>query len=340
MGLSSSRPGPNSGAPFAQGEARRKDIALPHAVSGLRRETDKRAGRLSYYVAGEGPPLLLVHSVNAAASVYEVRPIYEKMKAHRRVFAVDLPGFGFSERSDRDYTPKLYVAAILDMLDVIAADTGTVKPVDAVALSLSCEFLAQAAVEAPDRFQSLTFITPTGFDRRSLRSTQSAGGSREIKALSTFLRIPYLNQGLFDLLVTRPSIRFFLEKTFGSKAIDEGLARYDYLSTHQPGARFAPFAFVSGKLFSTNIKSVYEKLFVPIFMPHGTRGDFQDFSGVTWLTRRPNWHVVPLPTGALPQFEIPDEFNEQLTEFLKSAGADQSDQSGQAAQSSPSSPVS
>src|SRR3954453_19995098 len=99
---------------------------LPPAVSGERREAKGRAGRLSYYVAGEGAPLLLVHSINAAASAYEVRPIYEAMNTTRRAYAVDLPGFGFSDRSDRE----LYVAAIRDMLDVIAADAGP-GPVDA-----------------------------------------------------------------------------------------------------------------------------------------------------------------------------------------------------------------
>jgi hypothetical protein len=35
--------------------------------------------------------------------------------------------------------------------------------------------------------------------------------------------LPVLNQALYDLLVSRPSMRFFLEKTWGSKYIDEGL---------------------------------------------------------------------------------------------------------------------
>jgi hypothetical protein len=49
---------------------------LPVALRGERFEFDSRAGRLSAYLAGEGPPLLLVHSVNAAASAAEVRPLH------------------------------------------------------------------------------------------------------------------------------------------------------------------------------------------------------------------------------------------------------------------------
>jgi hypothetical protein len=66
--------------------------ALPAAVSGERFEFASRAGRLSAYVAGEGPPLLLLHSVNAAASAAEVRPLHEHYRATRTVFSLDLPG--------------------------------------------------------------------------------------------------------------------------------------------------------------------------------------------------------------------------------------------------------
>ena len=62
---------------------------LPAALPAARRlEIDGRSGRLSYYMAGEGDPLLLLHSINAAASAYEVRPAFEHaMRSHRCVRA-------------------------------------------------------------------------------------------------------------------------------------------------------------------------------------------------------------------------------------------------------------
>jgi pimeloyl-ACP methyl ester carboxylesterase len=45
--------------------------------------------------------MLLIHSVNAAGSVAEMRPVYAHYGASRTVYATDLPGFGFSDRSDR-----------------------------------------------------------------------------------------------------------------------------------------------------------------------------------------------------------------------------------------------
>lgn len=294
---------------------------LPPALDAPRREIGGYAGRLSYYVAGTGPPLLLVHSINAAASAYEVRPIFERMVATNRVYAVDLPGFGFSDRSKREYTPRLYTDAIHEMLDVIAKDGRAKEPIDALAISLGSEFLARAAVEAPERFRSLTLVTPTGFQKGAENLRGGPGETREVPGLYRFFTFPLWSQGIYDLLVSKPSIRYFLRKTFGSDNYDEGLAAYDYMTSHQPGAKNAPYAFVSGRLFSKDIRTIYERLTLPVWMPHGTKGDFGDFSEAGWTGMRPNWRVQPFDTGALPHFERPAEFMLSFERFLAHVNA-------------------
>lgn len=288
---------------------------LPHALAGERRELDARAGRVSCYVAGSGPPLLLVHSINAAASAYEVKPIFEHALRRHRVFAPDLPGFGFSDRSPREYSVQLYVNALLDVVDAIEVESGE-EPVDALALSLSSEFLARAALERVGRLRCLAFVTPTGFSRGSSRPGAGPGETREVPGLHRFLTFALWSRALYDLLVSRRSIRYFLERTWGSREIDELMVEYDYLTSHQPGARHAPYAFVSGRLFSRNIRVVYERLATPVWLAHGTRGDFLDFSEVDWVLARPNWTVQSFATGALPHFERPGEFLSAFDRFL------------------------
>ena len=109
------------------------EFPLPAPLDAERHEVTGEAGRLAYYVSGDGAPLLLIHSINAAASAYEVHTVFERMRASRRVYAVDLPGFGGSDRHARNYCVGLYVQAIHDMLDVIGAEQGD-RPVDALAL--------------------------------------------------------------------------------------------------------------------------------------------------------------------------------------------------------------
>ena len=98
-------------------------------------------------------------------------------------------------------------------------------------------------------------------------------------------------------------MRFFLEKTFGSKNIDEGLFAYDQASAHQPGARHVVWSFLSGYLFADDATRVYKALTLPIWTIHGRKGDFVDFSKEAEVAGKPNWHFDEFDTGAMPQFE-------------------------------------
>lgn len=282
------------------------------ALDAERVEFSGRAGRQSYYVAGTGKPLLLLHSINAAACAFEMRPIFEYYRTTRKVFAPDLPGFGFSDRSDRDYCVRLYTDAVLDMLDQIDDDT----PIDAVALSLSSEFLARAANESSMQFRSLGFITPTGFNKGADQLRAPEGATREVKWLYKALSVPLWRRKLFQLLVKPSVIRYFLKRTSGSEYFDTALASYCHTSAHQPGAEFAPLAFLSARLFSKDIRRVYEQLSMPVWLPHATRGDFKDFSQADWARDRDNWTVQAIEGGALPHFETPDTFFAAADQFF------------------------
>jgi len=289
---------------------------LPPAVSGERVEFASSAGRLSAYVAGHGPPLLLVHSINAAASAAEMRPLHEHYRATRTVWSVDLPGYGFSERSDRDYTPRLMTDAVLAVTEQMRSRCGP-TPIDALALSLSCEYLARAAAEAPDRIRSVALVSPTGF--RGLRPWRGAAGSTRGKPwLHKALRGPGgVWGGAVFRALTRPGvIRYFLTRTWGSPQIDETLWAYDTLAARATGAEHAPLHFLSANLFSADIHSVYERLAMPVWMTHGVRGDFTDYRGKAIVEGRPNWRFDVFPTGALPYFEAPDDFRDAFDRFL------------------------
>lgn len=288
-------------------------MMLPAALSGERREIATPAGRITYYHAGHGRPLLLIHSINAAASAYEMRPLYEHYRNTRHVYALDLPGFGFSERSARSYTPRLYVDAIVAMLDQIRRDSGA-DEVDALALSLGSEFLARAASEHPKRFDTVALVAPTGAGKNDkwYGAPGSVRGNQVAKTVFSALGRPF-----YDALTSRASMRYFLAKTFGSDAaVDEGLLEYGYLSAHQPGAQRAPFAFVSGMLFSADISRIYESLEMPVFAAHGVRGDFTDYGRLPVLAARGNWTVAEFATGAMPYFEMPEQFIAAYDAFL------------------------
>lgn len=292
--------------------------APPPALAGLRGEmTVPSAGLLSWYQDGPARPgtqrpLLLVHSVNAAGSAYEVKPLYDHFRASRPVYALDLPGFGLSERSRRPYAPRLMTDAVHALVAEIRRAHGDL-PVDAIALSLGCEFLARAAAETPGAYRSLGLVSPTGLNDVELRAG-APGSDLGMPRLYAAMAGPRVGRWLFSQLTRRSVIAYFLRRTWGAPGIDGGLLEYDYAVTRGPGAEHAPLRFLCGFLFSGDSGTVYRAVRAPVWVAHGVRGDFVRYQGLARLRAEQGWTVEVLPTGALPHFEM-------LPQFLSRYGA-------------------
>jgi pimeloyl-ACP methyl ester carboxylesterase len=289
---------------------------LEPAVNGERITFESDGRTLSVYVSGSGAPLLLIHSVNAAASAAEVRPLHDHFQRSHTVYSIDLPGFGWSDRSDRAYTPRVMTDALHAVVALIRQRTGD-QAIDALAVSLSSEFLARAATEAPEHFRTVALVSPTGLAARDNRRGPP-GSTLAMPWLLGALRGPGWGRWLFKGL-TRPGvIRFFLNKTWGSTHIDEALWRYAVATAQQAGAEHAPLQFISGGLFSRDIQNIYESLKTPTWMSHGVRGDFTDYEQKTLVASKPNWHISAFETGAMPYFELTQLFCEHYQDFLNS----------------------
>ena len=304
---------------------------LPVVLSGERLIVeDEKAGRINLFADGPARvtkagaenrrPVLLVHSINASASAHEVKPIFDALKGERPTYALDLPGFGLSERSDRDYVQPLMVEGILAAARTISKRHGG-SSVDALAVSLSCEFMAKAALEAPDLIRSLALVSPTGFARNASRKGRAEDDCGRPGVLR-FLKRPKIGKILFRLLSSAPSIRFFLRKTWGGKEIDEDMFETSCAMAKHPNAHRAPFYFLSGYLFSANIGPAYEALQQPVWMSHGTRGDFTDYSCTGPIEGHSNWQISVFEAGALPYFEIGQHFIAQYRAFLATQAAE------------------
>lgn len=272
-----------------------RDQPLPHALQAERRVAQfPTPGKLSYYAdeRGNGRPLLLLHSINAAPSAKEIQPLFEHYRTQRPVYAIDLPGFGFSDRSSRAYTIDLYTGVIRQF---IATEIG--QPADVIALSLTSEFVARAAVEGDSTlFHSITMISPTGF----MPTQVNIPGW-----LYNVFAFPLLSQPLYDLLTLKSVIRYYLNRNFVGDAA-ETLVDYAYATSHQPGARHAPLYFVSGQLFTPDIRAtIYDKLNVPtlVLYDKDPNVSLEALPGFV-ATHDHYWHATRIvPSLGLPHWE-------------------------------------
>ena len=275
--------------------------------------TTASGGELSYYAdaGGEGRPLLLLHSMNAAPSAFEMRPLFDHFKGRRPVFAPDLPGFGFSERSDRAYSPELYAASIREFIDAVIG-----SPVDAVAMSTTSEFLARAALDAPERFASLALLSPTGLGEREPPS--EAVGER----LQRVFSLPLLGSALYKALTCRASIRYFLNLNFADAAPAE-MIDYAYATSHQPGARYAPFRFLSMQLFTRDApRRLYGNLAVPTLVLYDNDPNVGFEKLPELLASNPHLKAERIaPTLGLPHWEEPEQTVSALETFWEALSA-------------------
>ena len=259
-----------------------------------------------YDIEAEGRPLLFVHSINAAPSAIDLKPLFQHFRSYRSVYAPDLPGFGRSTRHVGMMTASEFAKNISSIIDQISPS----EPPDVIALSLGCEFVARAVVECGATVRSLTLISPTGFSRRQPPPLQAQKRLRRLFDFAGFGR------GAFKLLRLERSIRYFYGMNF-SGSVPSELVAYALKTTRQPAAHEMPLQFLSMSLFTPNaVGSLYEKLDVPVLVlfdedPNVTFELFEQFED------SPIWQFKRIaPSLGMPQWEHPEKTVAAIESFF------------------------
>ena len=270
--------------------------SLPESLDAQRAEhTTRNAGRMSHYLdtSAGGRPLVLLHSVNAAPSALEMKPLFDHYRSRRPVHAPELPGFGHSDRPDIRYTPALYAEVLGDYL---AQAVGA--PADVVALSLGAEFAVRMALEKPEAVRSLTLLSPTGLGTRRPPSGNTS------ERIHRFLRLPLLGDALFSLVRSKVSIRYFLSQSFAGEVAPD-MIEQAWRTARAQGASHAPFCFLSGILFTADaFESLYLPLRHPALVIHDQDPNVRFDRLPELLSARPNWQARRIaPTRGLAHWE-------------------------------------
>jgi pimeloyl-ACP methyl ester carboxylesterase len=313
---------PGAAVPAVRAPRRGFTGLLAPALDADRQFIRHRGQRIALYVSvppynparAGATPLVLMHSINAAASAAEVKPIFDRYAPDRPVMVIELPGFGASDRKPIGYTPALMSDCVQAALQHLR-DLGFGGAVDLMAVSLSCEFATRAALDNPAAFRSLALISPTGFASAHLESYAN-GRTKDKPWLRALLECEPWSQPLFRWLSSEKSMRWFLRRAWGSPHIDEGLLAYNLLTVAQPGARHAPYSFVAGSLFTRGVAHLYAQLPQPVWMLHGLRGEFAKVDGLQRFSPAGRWTIESIDAGAMPYFERLDEFAQRYDAFL------------------------
>lgn len=283
---------------------RTPELEVPFGTEGTYRW---RGFDVSYAEAGDpaDPDLLLLHGVNAAGSNQEWQRVAEKLVSEYHVVAPDLPGFGRSDRPPITYSGTLYESFVADF-----ASDAVDEPI-CVASSLAGAYAVAAAREGIE-FAEFVLICPT--------ATAMSGRRVWLRSL---LRSPVVGEGLFNLLTSYPSLRYFEADhgLYDPASVGEEYVAYKHRTTHQPGARFAPASFIAGFLDSTvDLEAVLADLAVPVTLVWGADTGITPLDDGRTLAEAANARLVVIEQSLLlPHVEHPRKFADVVTGRLQRA---------------------
>jgi pimeloyl-ACP methyl ester carboxylesterase len=145
---------------------------LPYYPDGVQTVTVE--GRTITYVerapedVADAPVLLFVHGLGSNLSLW--RDHVDAFPEHR-VLALDLPGFGVSEKADVPATMPFFANAVAGFLDAMNAETVTYTGV-----SMGGQIGMHFALRHPDRLDRLVLVSPAGIETFSEKDAAAIKG--------------------------------------------------------------------------------------------------------------------------------------------------------------------
>lgn len=256
--------------------------------------------------------MVLVHSIHAAAWNMEWRNVFAEFAREHTVYAIDLLGFGASERPAVHYSAALYVELLEAFVRDVVADA-TIVIGSSLGATYALRAASRDAATPTPRIRALVLVGPAGVSR--LRNPSTA----LTRLTESLFRSSWPGASLFGALTSRISIRFFLRSIYHDRRVmTSAVVDLYWRGAQQPGARFAPAAFV-GMQLNCDVTHDLETVAVPTLLLWGryaAQTPAREAAAVH--ARRPELPLAMLDAGDLPHDERPVEFLDAVRGFLRS----------------------
>ncbi len=264
------------------------------------RYTEVDDTRIRYIDVGnaEGPPVVLLHGFNATLNTWD--PVIPALTDHHRVLALDLRGFGFSDRpEDADYSPQGQAQLVFEFLD----DRG-VETADVVAHSWGTSVALAMALEEPERVDRLALYSAWVYEEQ----------------LPTFFywsRAQGVGEALFALFYRERPADKMTQAFYDSSIMTQEFVDEVEEALHRPGALAGALEAVRGQRFD-EVEGNYSSVEQPTLLLWGREDDVTRLSaGERLSTQLPNSELVVYPRcGHFPMLEARHASNHRLAEFL------------------------
>lgn len=261
---------------------------LPTDVPG--RMLDVGGRRVHVVEQGKGPAVLLLHGFGGSTDDFEEHVLEPLARAHR-VIAVDLFGFGWSERSDDfAYGWSLWAEQLAETLDALGLQRATI-----VGHSMGGAVGAVFAARHPERI-----------DRLILADAFYPPEESEISLVFRALRTPLLGEVVLA-------------------AVDDGSAPGFSAAHHERarqwyrirGTRRGMLRYVRDRTKLAELRAAYPEIAAPTLVLHGAQDRFVAYAAMQRATPAIRGvRIVTLPGDHFPFRDDPASFIREVEAFL------------------------
>ena len=211
---------------------------------------DVAGARVHYVDEGQGDPVVMIHGFASSLGVWDgVRQAL--VASHHRVIALDLKGFGYSDRPQGDYSPAAEAELVLGLLDA----RGVTDPVAVVAHSWGSSVALALALRHPARVRRLALYDAWVYEDQLPTAFlwARADGIGEM-----------ILGGFYD---ERPDDKMALA-FYDSKYVTEALVESVEDQLARPGTKAAALAAIRGQRFEA-MEAEYRRIAVPTLLLWG-----------------------------------------------------------------------
>lgn len=274
---------------------------------------------VNYIAYGDkGPAVVLLHGFGASA--YQWRYNIPELAKTYRVFALDLVGFGKSEKLVTDYSGgHVWSTQVAEFIEEFVGGDGAYI----VGNSLGGFAALTIAARSPQLVKGIVGLNIAGtFSEDVELMPQSAPQDasiiqRGVQALGTLFRRLII---LFTFYSTRSRIRQILLNVYKDKTnVDDDLVRSIEAPAEDPVASEVYYRLIQSTLSkAVTIDSLLDMIDVPLLLLWGMNDPWMTPSKAEKILKvYPKAEMIPLDAGHCPQDEIPTLVNQSLEAWIQ-----------------------
>jgi pimeloyl-ACP methyl ester carboxylesterase len=214
--------------------------------------------RIRYIKTGQGPNLVMLHTLRTQLDIFE--KVIPKLSKFFTVYALDLPGHGFSSMPNTDYVPELFVNTVEQFMEELNIENATVSGVS-IGGTIS---LLMAAKNNP-RIQSVVSINP--YDYGNGRGVER--GNFVAWLIFSLSRIPIVGETVMRFRMPIIEKMIFQGGVVNSKALTEGFLEQVWQSGIRKNYYRHFLNLIRHASTWEQARSVYGKIKVPVVLIYG-----------------------------------------------------------------------